>query len=154
MHRHGDLGQQRIARVIDGEFADAFKDRQIARRLPSLGLKPGREIGSGRNHGNTVSGATGEMRGPLVDEDPQIGVKRIGKQTRKGQDSQWGSLSQLRQFRSLQQTDSSTISRNSDQGFTDLSGWLLERSKTLSISAFEVVRRRNATGFGSKLAAQ
>jgi hypothetical protein len=115
MHRHRDLGQERIARVIDGEFADAFTYRQFARRSPSFSFQPGREVRDGRNHCHIVPRATSKMRRSLVNEDPQIGVNRIGEQTGKGQDSQRGSLAQLRHFRSLQQTDSSIISRNSDR---------------------------------------
>jgi hypothetical protein len=74
------------------------------------------------------------MHSPLVDEDPKIRVNRVGKQTRKGKDSQRESLPQLRQFRGHQQTDFSTISRISDEKFVDLPGSALASSKIFSIS--------------------
>ncbi len=152
MHRHRDFGQQKISRVVGSDSADAFMIGQFTRRPPSLGFQPTWEVGNRRDYRHFVSRATRKMRGPLINEDPISGVHRIGKQTRKGQDSQAGSLSQVLQFKSHLLTNSSTISVHFAPGIHRFELLVSDAIKIHGITYLRSVRQRRTFRFGSKLA--
>ena len=89
MERHGNLGKQRVARVLDEERSEFFFGGYFTFRTPATCLEPARKPGNGRNDRDIDSRALREMRGTLVYKDSERGIDRIREERGEGQDSQF-----------------------------------------------------------------